>query len=151
MTRMNYASHGPEETQRIAHDEALKLVEKEKGAPVVVALEGELGAGKTTFVQAFAKALGAKEKLKSPTFVLMKDYQLSAGHDYKKLYHLDCYRLKNESDLEPLNIKDIIAQPGNIVLIEWAERVKGILPRNHWLIRFEHVSEQERNISIIKK
>lgn len=145
---MQYISHSPEETQKFAKEQALELIREGNGQPIVVALEGELGAGKTTFTQAFAEALGVREHLKSPTFVLMKHYHLSDVQGYHALYHLDCYRLNSSTDLIPLGTGDIIRLPGTIILIEWAERVADILPRNHWVIHIDHISEQERNISV---
>ncbi|MBP9821992.1 MAG: tRNA (adenosine(37)-N6)-threonylcarbamoyltransferase complex ATPase subunit type 1 TsaE [Candidatus Pacebacteria bacterium] len=150
MTPMNHVSYSPEDTQRFAREQALLLIKEANGQPLVIALEGELGAGKTTFTQAFAKALGVKENLKSPTFVLMKHYSLKDIPNYQTLYHFDCYRLNSSADLIPLGTKEIINQPGVIVLMEWAERVGDILPRNHWVIKIEHVSEQQRNISVAK-
>lgn len=145
---MQYLSHSPEETQQFAREEALRLVGEGAGQPIVIALEGELGAGKTTFTQAFAEALGVHEHLKSPTFVLMKHYKITGAPKYHTLYHLDCYRLNSSADLIPLGTRDTIHLPGTIILIEWAERVKDILPRNHWVIHIDHVSEQERNITV---
>jgi len=145
---MMHLSHSLEDTQKFARAEAQKFMSSGKGEPLVIALEGELGAGKTTFTQAFAKALGAQGQIKSPTFVLMKSYELTNAAPYHTLHHLDCYRLQKVQDLGPLGVAEKIVQSGTITLIEWAERVKEILPRNYWLIRFEHVSEHERNISI---
>jgi len=150
ITRMTHLSHSPEETQQFAREQALRLVEEGDGQPIIIALEGELGAGKTTFTQAFAEALGVKHHLKSPTFVLMKHYQIVGVPNYHMLYHFDCYRLNNSADLIPLGTGDILHFPGTVVLMEWAERVADILPRNHWVIHMDHVSEQERNISIEK-
>ena len=150
MARMMYVSQSPEETQRIAREQALLLSKQGRGEPLVIALEGELGAGKTTFTQAFAEALGVHEHVKSPTFVLMKHYQLANVPNYHTLYHLDCYRLTSAADLAPLGGGDIIHRTGTIILIEWAERVAEILPRNHWVIHIDHVAEQTRNISITK-
>ena len=103
---------------------------------VVVALRGELGAGKTTFVQGVAKGLGVKEKILSPTFVIVKSYQLKTIN-YKLLYHIDCYRIKDERDLLALDWEEIASDPKNIVLIEWPERVKKILPKDAISISFE--------------
>ncbi len=148
MAVMTYASHSPEETQRFAREQALLLTRETKGQPLFISLEGELGSGKTTFAQAFAEALGVKEHLKSPTFVLMKHYLLGQISGYENFYHFDCYRLNSSADLIPLGTKEIFDNPSNIVLMEWAERVSDILPRNYWVVHMDHVSEQERNISI---
>jgi tRNA threonylcarbamoyladenosine biosynthesis protein TsaE len=108
---------------------------------IVIGLQGELGSGKTRFVQGFAKGLGIRQRLTSPTFVLMKKY--------KNLYHIDCYRLNRPKDLIDLDFKEIISNPKNIVLIEWAEKVRKILPKNTAWIRFEVISDQKRKIKIL--
>ena len=107
---------------------------------IVVALIGELGAGKTTFVQKFAKALGITEPVLSPTFVILKKYG--------NLVHIDAYRLESAKELEALEIYDLIADPNNVIFIEWADRVKEILPDNSITIHFDHVNETTRKISI---
>jgi len=145
---VEYTSHNSEETKKIASDTALDLVARNAGEPIVVALEGELGAGKTTFVQAFCTALGVAEGVKSPTFLLMKQYELSGVLNYTKLYHLDCYRLNNSTELRQIGIDEILKTSGNIVLIEWADRVAEILPTNNITVHMDHITEHERNIKI---
>ena len=137
---MIQVSKSPQETQKIAA-ELLKKIDsfKAKGAKVI-ALEGELGAGKTVFVKGLAKALKMKGKIKSPTFTIMRKY----GH----VYHLDCYRLKDENDLKTLGIDEILKNPDNLVLIEWSDRVKKILPGKHVKIHIDHISDTERKITI---
>ena len=83
---MIYHSGSEKETQKIAGSLASKVINSKK--PVIIALEGELGAGKTTFVRGFLRSLGVKDKVKSPTFVLMRHYKKGD----KEIYHLDCYR-----------------------------------------------------------
>lgn len=135
-------------TQKIASDLAKKIIStKSLSGAYIIGLEGELGAGKTTFVKGFAKALGIKEKITSPTFVIMKRYELR-DMGYKFLYHIDAYRLKNEKELIKLDIKEIFSDSQNIVLIEWADRVKKILPKGYISIHMDHVSERERKINI---
>ena len=145
---MLYVSHDTGETRRLAGEQARELIKLYGGRPLVIALEGELGAGKTTFVQAFTEVLGVKDKVKSPTFVLMKDYELTGVPGYRHLYHLDCYRLNEAKDLEPLGVKEILNTSGNIILIEWAERVKEILPAKRLVIHIDHITEHTRNITI---
>ena len=147
-------------TQKIAKilaGEILSFQNNRKKA-LVIALNGELGAGKTTFVQGFIAGLGVKEHIFSPTFLIMKkiefhkhklqtkNYKLKTVFRY--LYHLDCYRLKNEKDLIDLDIKEIFANPENIVLIEWAEKVKKILPKETIKINFKYINKNEREIDI---
>ena len=148
LDEMKHVSHDVLETQKIARVLAEQLVKKCAGKPIVIALEGELGAGKTIFVQAFAEALGVPHRLKSPTFVLMKHYQLHNVAGYEDLYHLDCYRLQDAKDLIDLSIEDILNKGGNIVLIEWAERVAKILPIERITIFINHIDETTREISI---
>lgn len=106
------------------------LVPGEQGATLVT-LSGELGAGKTTFTKGVAKALGVGEIVNSPTFVLEKIYQLpKQGHDvsFKRLVHIDAYRLEKGSDLAPLGLDEIIQDSKNLILLEWPEKVADALP-----------------------
>ena len=131
------------ETKKMAGLLAQEIVKKPlkiKGA-VVIGLQGELGAGKTRFVQGFAKGLGIKRRLTSPTFVLIKKY--------KNLYHIDCYRLSKSKDLLDLDFKEIVSNPDNIILIEWAEKVCKILPKDTIWMKFEIINSKERKIKII--
>ena len=148
---MIYVSHSVEDTRLLGREQALELTRSYEGSPIVIALEGELGAGKTTFVQAFAAGLGVADRVKSPTFVLMKDYELESTPGYHHLYHLDCYRLNGPSDLYVLGASELLTQFGSIVLVEWAERVAGILPRGHLVVHIDHIAEHIRNIHIYKK
>jgi tRNA threonylcarbamoyladenosine biosynthesis protein TsaE len=145
---MVYISKSEEETGKIATKLAKEIVSRNTGdKTVVIALEGELGAGKTTFVKAFAKALGVKEKLTSPTFVLMRHYKLETVN-YKLLIHIDAYRINSGEELKHLGIEEFIADPKYIILIEWAERVADILPEEHITIHIDHISENERKFTI---
>ena len=109
---------------------------------LVVKLEGELGSGKTTFVQGVAKGLRIKEKILSPTFVIIKVYKLQTKN-YKLLYHIDCYRIKDEHDLLALGWDKIVSDPRNLVFIEWLERVRKILPQNTISISFETIKSSK--------
>jgi len=147
---MVFKTKSAEETKKVAADLARKIIKtKPQRQACIIALEGELGAGKTTFIQGFAKALKIRQKITSPTFVLIKSYKLSAT-TYKLLYHIDAFRLKDWHDLVSLGIKEIFANPQNIILIEWAERVKSILPKKRINIHIDHISKNERKISITK-
>ena len=144
---MIFNSHSPEETQKIASDLAQKIIKTKKGA--VIAMEGELGAGKTTFIQGFMASLGIDEKVKSPTFVLMKKYSISGGtYRGTNLYHLDCYRITDHKDLRIPEFEEILNEEGNIIFVEWSERIKEILPKNHLTVHIDHISENERKIII---
>ena len=104
------------------------LAPSPRGATLVT-LSGELGAGKTAFTKAVARALGVEEVVNSPTFVLEKIYKL--GHPmykFKRLVHIDAYRLESGSDLAPLGFDEIMKDAGNLILIEWPEKVQDALP-----------------------
>lgn len=141
-------TESPAATKKIAADFAHKILDsKAAEAATIIALEGELGAGKTTFTQAFAKTLGVKANITSPTFVLLKKYPVRKGF-FKNLIHVDAYRLNDWRDLIPLDIEEIIANPENIVLIEWAERIRPMLPAKHITIHIDHLDRRARKISI---
>ncbi len=95
----------------------------------VLALEGTLGAGKTYFTQQLAKALGVKGAVTSPTFVLMNVYSASPSlrHSITHLVHIDCYRLDDPKELLNIGVTDWIGRPDTVVVIEWADKVKGLL------------------------
>jgi len=136
------------DTQKLAQKVTKEIVTK--GYPSVVALYGDLGAGKTTFVQFLAKALGIKEKILSPTFVIIKTYVLPAQARlrHKSLTHIDTYRLKSAKDLLALGLKDILKDQENITIIEWPEKIEKYLPKNNKKIYFETVGVTQRKITI---
>jgi tRNA threonylcarbamoyladenosine biosynthesis protein TsaE len=118
----------------------------------IIALRGELGAGKTTFSQYLLAVLGAEGPYTSPTFVIMKEYDLLVADDqtelpFEKVYHFDCYRV-GERDILELGWEEIIANPKNLVLIEWPERISAILPLERMEIDMEVLSPQERKLTI---
>ena len=113
----------------------------------VVALAGDLGAGKTSFVQGLAAALGVIETVASPTFVIEKIYDLLAGQKFKRLIHIDAYRLAGGAELAKLGFADILADPANLIVIEWPERIADILPSEAKTIHFDFIDENTRAIS----
>ena len=126
------------QTKKFAEKFASRVKNHEKS--LVIGLQGDLGSGKTTFVQGFAKGFGVKEKVLSPTFVIMKKYGT--------LYHIDCYRLENSKELLELGWDKIMSDPQNIILIEWPERVKDILPAEVIMVRFKTISQNKREIHV---
>jgi tRNA threonylcarbamoyladenosine biosynthesis protein TsaE len=133
---------GVVETKKVAQE----LAKKSKGR--IFALKGDLGAGKTTFVQAFLKALGVKGRVLSPTFVIMRSYQLKDG---RRVHHLDAYRIKKDKELVDLGFKDLIKDKNNIILIEWADRIKKLLPTETIWLEFEHGKSSKERVIKIKK
>lgn len=92
----------------------------------LVTLSGELGAGKTAFTKAIAKALGVTETVTSPTFVLEKIYGLTKSV-FRRLIHIDAYRLESGAELAPLGFDELMQDPNNLILLEWPEKVAGAL------------------------
>ena len=146
------------DTQKLARVLAEEMILKD--GPSVVALYGDLGAGKTTFVQFLAKALGIKEKILSPTFVLIKTFEIRDAnprmhandtnrHTNKKfLVHIDTYRLKSAKDLLVLGLLDILKDKENITIIEWPEKIERYLPKNTKRIYFKTTGATKRKITI---
>lgn len=140
-------SKSREDTHAFAESVLAKLAPKADVGASVLALHGELGAGKTAFVQELASILGVKEKVQSPTFVILKNYSLEKGN-YTNLIHIDAYRLDRGEDLQKLNWDMYVNNHHNLIVIEWAERIESILPKDTLHIDFEHMSETERNIEL---
>lgn len=121
------------------------------GAPrsdhaVLWALKGDLGAGKTTLVQAVARQLGVTETVTSPTFILLKSYPLTS-QPFERLVHIDAYRLEDPNELTPLRLQEFLADPGNLVLLEWPERAGDLLPADAQRLELTIVDEQTRRLT----
>ncbi|HZS43216.1 MAG TPA: tRNA (adenosine(37)-N6)-threonylcarbamoyltransferase complex ATPase subunit type 1 TsaE [Candidatus Paceibacterota bacterium] len=123
----------------------LRDLKGEEGAQIA-GLIGDLGAGKTTFVQALGRLLGIRESMTSPTFVIEKNYELAGDPTWNKLIHIDAYRLQNGEELMKLNFEEIAADPKNLVLIEWSKNVESALPKNYQKIYFKFIDENTREI-----
>src|SRR4030042_904491 len=107
---------------------------------LLIGLEGNLGSGKTTFIQGFAKGLGIKQKITSPTFVIIKKFQVSSYQEqvaslpvipaelnkFQDFYHIDCYRIEKPEEILDLGFQKIISNSKNIICLEWAEKIKKI-------------------------
>jgi len=115
---------------------------------LVIALEGDLGGGKTTFTQGFAKGLGIRGKILSPTFVIMKSCIIPGNSAFKKFIHIDAYRTKKPQEILNLGWKDLLKEDKSIILVEWADKIKKILPKSYIRISFEFVSEKTRKITV---
>ncbi len=115
----------------------------------LVALEGELGAGKTTLVQGILEGLGAVPPYPSPTFVLMNQYELPVptATGIRRVYHVDAYRVGWE-DFEKLGFLEWCADPEGVVLLEWPERLGDFVPAWRTKIQLKHVSDSERSIIV---
>ena len=132
-------SNDPEATRDLAREIAADVA-----APVVIALYGDLGAGKTLFTQALARALGVTAPVTSPTFTLVNEYDLSDGG---KVFHVDVYRLHDAlAEASALGLEELFDE--GIVIIEWAGRIQPLLPPRRLDIYIEHVGENVRRFTI---
>ena len=150
--------NSPAETSRLASVIAEIISELGPGpkSATVVALSGDLGAGKTSFTKSFLKHLGITARVTSPTFIIMRVFDLPSGKagftsesNFKKAYHIDAYRV-GPKDLIDLGLKDILKDPQNLVVIEWAERIKKILPEEIFWIKIEHGKHIHQRIFKVK-
>jgi len=138
---------------------AKQVVEGVQAAPpsgraYLVVLHGDLGAGKTTFVQALAKVLGVEDTIQSPTYVLMKSYTVlpPGGGWLSKLVHIDAYRLNDPEEFKTLKPEEFLNDPTALVVLEWPERIEGQLPTPDMSITFssEGAGDRERYIEVTR-
>ncbi len=115
---------------------------------VIISLVGDLGGGKTTFVQGLGMGLGIRERITSPSFVLMKRYKVNAREPIKYLCHIDCYRLEKAQDILGIGYREIIKEKDAVIVIEWANRIKKYLPKKRIKINFEFIDQNQRKILI---
>lgn len=135
---------------------SMLMLAQHKSTATVVALKGNLGAGKTTFVQALAAELGVREVVQSPTYVLMKTYPLAmsgpaseVNKKFTKLVHIDAYRLENQSEFDALYPQEFLSNPNALVLVEWPERLGERLPEPDMTLTFSADGEgDERDIEV---
>jgi len=151
-----FITNNSKETQALGE----KLAQEIKGGEII-ALKGDLGAGKTTFTQGLLKGLGTEGPYTSPTFLIMKEYKISEQkkvnneqNEIKKVYHIDAYRV-NTQDILNLGWEEIILPSAdgskNIIIIEWPERIEKIIPANALWINFEWMGENKRKITFKNK
>jgi len=145
-------TYTPGQTRHLGKKTALEIMGKSPGKKaVLLCLEGELGGGKTTFVQGFASGMGIKEKILSPTFVIARRFPIKKNKHFGNFFHLDCYRIKKGKEIADLGFKEIIDNPHNIVAVEWPDRIKKMLPRKRMVIKFIFLDRNKRKIQITKK
>lgn len=137
-----FITEGFEETRRLGESFSKNL----KGGEII-ALYGELGSGKTTFVQGLAKGLGIKKRIISPTFIIVRSYKAKPIF----FYHVDLYRIESAKDIESLGLAEIIDNKAHIIVIEWAEKMKSLLPKKRWDARFEDLGGNRRKIMVNQK
>ena len=139
---VNKVTSTVDETKNLAKDLATEI-----NKPTVIALYGNLGSGKTNFVQGLAEGLGIKKRVLSPTFVFMRSYELKR-RGVKKFHHVDLYRLDSEKDVEAIGLKEILEDKDSIIAVEWPEKIENLLPENTVKIKFKTLGENKRKIVI---
>jgi tRNA threonylcarbamoyladenosine biosynthesis protein TsaE len=130
--------YSEEDTDKVARALLQEIVPHTDKA-TILALEGDLGAGKTTLTKSLGKLLGVQETIVSPTFVIAKFYQ-TTHHEFKTLVHIDAYRIESDDELDPIKFSSIISTPDTLVVIEWPERISTI-PDTAYRYRVTHVGD----------
>jgi len=149
---VEFVSGSPDKTRRIGNILAREILKSSSGnKAVVLGLMGDLGGGKTTFLQGFAFGLGLREKVLSPTFVIFRRNRIGGNPVFKNFFHFDCYRIGKPEEVLSLGLKDIISDPRNIVAIEWAGRLGKTLPLDAVLLDFEFINKTTRKIHVCCK
>ncbi len=139
---INFTTNSPEETMRLGEHICRRIP-----LNTVLALSGDLGCGKTTLVKGMAQALGIDpKKVNSPSYVLIKEYSVKKGN----LFHLDLYRLEGVKEISLLGIEEYFNQKG-LLVIEWAEKAKELLPGEYLQIKIKALSEYRRRFSLSAK
>lgn len=150
MISRNKTQFNIEEISKIAQKVLDKILKMDNKKARVVALSGNLGAGKTTLTQEFGRQLGIKENIISPTFVIMKIYKISPSSKYysnfKQLIHIDAYRLESPEELLKIGWKELEEDKDNLIIIEWPENVKKALSSYEYSVKLEHEDYQTRVI-----
>ncbi len=149
----NFITNNSRETQKLAENFIKRLKKRD-----VIALYGNLGSGKTTFVQGLVKGLGIKRRIISPTFIIIRKYNLKSqisklkttSQNLKSFYHVDLYRIDSLNDIKNLGIEEIV-RGKNVVAIEWAEKMQSLLPKKRWDVKFEDLGGDRRKIIVNQK
>jgi tRNA threonylcarbamoyladenosine biosynthesis protein TsaE len=126
------------------------LASRSKNTSKVLLLQGQLGSGKTTFVQGLLRGFGLRRRVASPTFVLMRRFRLANPRRFS-IFHIDAYRLKSGKNLLDLGLREILNNPKNIILLEWPERVRRIFKGGFTRIRFRHGRKENERIIITQQ
>ena len=148
MSKLVKATNSVEQTKKlgILLGEELRTFSGSKNHAFCLALTGELGSGKTLFVQGLARGLGISSRIQSPTFVFMKRYGLKRS-SFDNMWHIDLYRLEKDSELGAIGFSEVVTDRKNIVVVEWAERIRRHLPKDTLWIIFTHEKPESRLIT----
>lgn len=134
-----------EETRQLGFD----FADKSKKSNIF-ALYGDLGSGKTTFVQGLARGLGIQRRIISPSFIIVRSYKISFKIQdvrFKNFYHVDLYRIGDEKEVIDLGLMELVNNPENLVAIEWPDKIENVLPDKRINVYFEFIEENKRKIT----
>ena len=145
-----YFSETAEETRLLGRDFGNTLSPR-----TLICFRGDLGAGKTTFIQGILRACGARPPFVSPTFILMKEYDLDTptANGIRRVYHADAYRMERAEDFEKIGFTEWCADPEGIVLLEWPERIESLLPavRTEISLSLKADDETAREVTLVHR
>lgn len=141
MEQNKFTSFSEKDTEKFAFDLAKQLP---RGT--VITLDGDLGAGKTVFARGFARGLGITEPVSSPTYTIVQEYDLPQGG---RLYHLDLYRISGVEAGLAFGVDEFLDDPDSYALVEWPERIEGIIPDHALHLHITHTGSEEREISFV--
>lgn len=133
---IEFHSYSPEQTRQLG-----ERLGRELRLGDVICLQGDLGAGKTTLVQGIAQGWGSSDAVSSPTFIIVNVYR---GAGQRQLFHMDAYRLDSASEAEELDLDAMLAQ--GPLLIEWPERMDGLIPGERLWVQLDYINEAEREM-----
>lgn len=151
--RKSVLTKSVKETQKLASIVLKMLLEvRQRNQASVIGLSGNLGVGKTTLIQGIGQVLDIKEKIQSPTFVVMRSYSIRRQKNipWQRFIHVDAYRIKKNKEIAPLGLKNILREEKNLIVVEWAEKIRFFLPRGTLWVEFKHKGKTHRHIIIRK-
>ena len=149
---MKFHTLSPLDTKKCAEKFATEIkagVHKKNGA-LIIGFVGDLGSGKTTFIKKFARALGVRSSVTSPTFLIQKKYKLK-HKNFLSLIHVDAYRIGKPGEMNRIGFGDEIKNKNNIIVIEWADIIKKILPKKIMWVTFKHGKKENERYITVKK
>lgn len=161
ITNHEYIISSLQDLDDFTKNEFLKFLKPSNDGATLIALEGDLGSGKTAFTKSVAKSLGIDEHVSSPTFTIAKFYALdceSATEDktehahphFHELVHIDAYRMEDPNEADVLRLPEMMKDSGKLILVEWPEQLGEHLPKPNMALRFKFIDEATRSITWVK-
>ncbi len=140
-------TNSPSQTKKVGEILAKEILKTKTRNSILICLKGQLGSGKTTFLQGFARGLKIKKRILSPTFVLLKRFPLK-NENFENFYHIDCYRIKKAKEILNLGLFQILKNKKNILAIEWANKIKKVIKQRALWLTFKIRGDKKREIEV---